>query len=77
MVPRVLSLKGEEVEETEIEGLAADQQTFLCANVSWNRIIQVGGWEGGREGGRNDGKGRTRKIISVHCTHPRRLPLNQ
>ena len=37
----VLSLKGEEVEETEIPGLAADQQTFFCGNVTGKRILQV------------------------------------
>ena len=39
----VLSLRGEEVEETEIPGLAADQQTFYCGNVIGKRILQVGG----------------------------------
>ena len=39
--PRALSLSGEEVEETEIAGLATDQETFYCANITGNRIIQV------------------------------------
>lgn len=38
---RVLSLNGEEVEETEIAGFAADQQTFYCGNVSFDQIIQI------------------------------------
>lgn len=42
----VLSLRGEEVEETEIPGLAADQQTFYCGNVIGKRILQVGVWVG-------------------------------
>ena len=37
----VLSLKGEEVEETELEGIAADQQTHYCSNVIGNKILQV------------------------------------
>ena len=37
----VLSLCGEEVEETEIQSMAADQQTYYCSNVIGNRIIQV------------------------------------
>lgn len=38
---RVLSLNGEEVEETEIAGFASDQQTFYCGNVVHEQIIQV------------------------------------
>lgn len=38
---RVLSLNGEEVEETEILGIASDQQTFYCGNVIHEQIIQV------------------------------------
>jgi DNA damage-binding protein 1 len=38
---RVLLLNGEEVEETEISGFLSDQQTFYCANVDENCIIQV------------------------------------
>lgn len=38
---RVLSLNGEEVEETDIPGFSADQQTFFCGNVVHNQIIQV------------------------------------
>lgn len=37
----MLSLNGEEVEETEILGFAADQQTFYCGNVVHEQIIQV------------------------------------
>ena len=37
----VLSLRGEEVEETELDGIAADQQTHFCANVAGNKILQV------------------------------------
>ena len=37
----VLSLCEEEVEETEIQSMAADQQTYHCSNVIGNRIIQV------------------------------------
>jgi DNA damage-binding protein 1 len=37
----VLSLKGEEVEETELDGIAADQQTHFCANVAGNKILQI------------------------------------
>ena len=36
-----LSLSGEEVEETEIAGLATDQETFYCSNITGERIIQV------------------------------------
>lgn len=38
---RVLSLNGEEVEETDIVGFASDQQTFYCGNVVHDQIIQV------------------------------------
>ncbi|KAB0803831.1 hypothetical protein PPYR_00801 [Photinus pyralis] len=38
---RVLSLNGEEVEETEIAGFTSDQQTFYCGNVRYEQIIQV------------------------------------
>lgn len=38
---RVLQLSGEEVEETEVPGFNAGQQTFLCANVCHNQIIQI------------------------------------
>lgn len=37
----ILTLSGEEVEETEIQGFVSDQQTFCCANVKYNQIIQV------------------------------------
>ncbi|KAJ8941355.1 hypothetical protein NQ314_010418 [Rhamnusium bicolor] len=38
---RVLSLNGEEVEETDIGGFASDQQTFYCGNVVFEQIIQI------------------------------------
>nr|CAD7197866.1 unnamed protein product [Timema douglasi] len=38
---RVLTLNGEEVEETEIPGILSDQQSFYCGNVSHQQIIQV------------------------------------
>ncbi|KAK3102365.1 hypothetical protein FSP39_010832 [Pinctada imbricata] len=38
---RVLMLNGEEVEETELAGFESDQQTFLCANVVHNQLIQI------------------------------------
>ena len=39
---RVLMLNGEEVEETEVPGFDADQQTFYCGNVVDSKILQVG-----------------------------------
>lgn len=38
---RVLSLNGEEVEETEIVGFSGDQQTFFCGNVIHEQLVQV------------------------------------
>lgn len=38
---RVLSLNGEEVEETDIAGFSSDQQSFYCGNVAHDQIIQV------------------------------------
>lgn len=38
---RVLSLNGEEVEETDLPGFTSDQQTFYCGNVCHDQIIQV------------------------------------
>lgn len=38
---RILTLTNEEVEETEISGFLADQQTFFCGNVDHNQIVQV------------------------------------
>ncbi|XP_013110760.1 DNA damage-binding protein 1 [Stomoxys calcitrans] len=38
---RILTLTGEEVEETDIPGFLSDQQTFHCANVDHDQIIQV------------------------------------
>uniref|UniRef100_A0A0N7ZDQ0 DNA damage-binding protein 1 n=1 Tax=Scylla olivacea TaxID=85551 RepID=A0A0N7ZDQ0_SCYOL len=40
---RVLTLSGEEVEETEIAGFVSDQQTFLSANVKYDQLLQVTG----------------------------------
>ena len=37
----VLTLTGEEVEETEIAGFSADQQTFYTGNVIYGQIVQV------------------------------------
>ena len=37
----VLMLSGEEVEETELSGFEADQQTFYCGNVAHNQLLQV------------------------------------
>ncbi|XP_021344182.1 DNA damage-binding protein 1-like, partial [Mizuhopecten yessoensis] len=37
----VLMLNGEEVEETELAGFESDQQTFLCANVVHNQLLQI------------------------------------
>ncbi|XP_037294045.1 DNA damage-binding protein 1 isoform X2 [Manduca sexta] len=38
---RVLTLSGEEVEETEIKGFVSDRQTFFCGNVCHDQLIQV------------------------------------
>ncbi|XP_037044734.1 DNA damage-binding protein 1 [Bradysia coprophila] len=38
---RILTLTGEEVEETEIPGFLNEQQTFYCGNVDFGQIIQV------------------------------------
>ncbi|XP_048584985.1 DNA damage-binding protein 1 [Nematostella vectensis] len=38
---RVLSLSGEEVEETEIPGFSDDQQTYYSGNVTGAQLIQV------------------------------------
>lgn len=38
---RILSLCGEDVEETEISGILTDQQTMFCGNVSNSIILQV------------------------------------
>ena len=37
----VLSLSGEEVEETEIPGFDDNQQTFFSGNVTGDQIVQV------------------------------------
>lgn len=36
---RILTLTGEEVEETEIHGFLSDQQTFFCGNVEHGQVI--------------------------------------
>ncbi|KPI95266.1 DNA damage-binding protein 1 [Papilio xuthus] len=38
---RVLTLNGEEVEETEIKGFVSDRQTFFTGNVCHDQVIQV------------------------------------
>ncbi|XP_071453607.1 DNA damage-binding protein 1 [Hetaerina americana] len=38
---RVLTLNGEEVEETDIPGFASDQQSFFCGNVDYGQVVQV------------------------------------
>ena len=38
---RVLTLSGEEVEETEIPGFVSDKQTFFTGNVDFGQIVQV------------------------------------
>ena len=38
---RVLTLLGEEVEETEIPGFLSDQQTFYTGNVEFKQVVQV------------------------------------
>lgn len=38
---RVLTLSGEEVEETDLAGFVDDQQTFFCGNVTHQQLIQV------------------------------------
>lgn len=54
----MLTLNGEEVEETEIKGFVSDRQTFFTGNVCHDQLIQVtdegirligrgpGGWNG-------------------------------
>lgn len=38
---RVLMLTGEEVEETEVLGFHAEQQTFFCGNVAFSQLLQI------------------------------------
>ncbi|XP_044728814.1 DNA damage-binding protein 1 isoform X2 [Chrysoperla carnea] len=38
---RVLSLSGDEVEETEIAGFTSDQQTLWCGNVANGQLVQI------------------------------------
>jgi len=40
-LPRVLTLNGEDMEETEFPGLISDEQTFYCGNVGKEFIIQI------------------------------------
>lgn len=41
--PRILTLSGEEVEETEIDGFVDDEQTYYSGNVCDKKIVQVCG----------------------------------
>ena len=43
LLPRVLMLSGEEVEETELAGFDGDSQTFVCINITRDQMLQVGG----------------------------------
>ena len=38
---RILTISGEEVEESEIEGFVSDQQTFYTGNTETGHVIQV------------------------------------
>ena len=38
---RVLTLSGEEVEETSIPGFLADQETFYTGNIEKGNLIQI------------------------------------
>lgn len=38
---RILSMTGEELEETEIAGFEAEQSTLFCGNVTHNQLIQI------------------------------------
>uniref|UniRef100_A0A8C5Q473 DNA damage-binding protein 1 n=1 Tax=Leptobrachium leishanense TaxID=445787 RepID=A0A8C5Q473_9ANUR len=38
---RVLTLSGEEVEETDLAGFVDDQQTFFCGNVAHQQLVQI------------------------------------
>ncbi|XP_030764681.1 DNA damage-binding protein 1 [Sitophilus oryzae] len=38
---RILSLNGEEVEETDIPGFTSEHQTFFCGNVAHDQLIQI------------------------------------
>ncbi|XP_066157615.1 DNA damage-binding protein 1 [Euwallacea fornicatus] len=38
---RILTLNGEEVEETDIPGFTSEQQTFFCGNVAHEQLLQV------------------------------------
>ena len=38
---RILTLSGEEVEETEIPGLNGEKQTYFCGNTVGNHLLQV------------------------------------
>ena len=41
MFIRVLTLNGEEVEETDIPGLNGNKQTYFCGNVTGQQLVQV------------------------------------
>ncbi|CAK1553322.1 unnamed protein product [Leptosia nina] len=79
---RVLTLNGEEVEETEIKGFVSDRQTFFTGNVSHNQLIQVTD-EGVRLIANTDDKwalaaswqpGGARAISVVACSNTRVVP---
>lgn len=38
---RILTLTGEEVEETDIPGFISDQQTFHCSNVDYDQVRTI------------------------------------
>lgn len=40
-VARILTMSGEEVEETEIDGFVDDEQTYFSGNVCNKKIVQV------------------------------------
>ncbi|CAF4797486.1 unnamed protein product [Pieris macdunnoughi] len=79
---RVLTLNGEEVEETEIKGFVSDRQTFFTGNVCHNQLIQVTD-EGVRLIVRRDGQwvlgacwraGGARSVSVVACSETRVVP---
>lgn len=41
LLSRVLTLSGEEVEEVEMAGFGADEQTYYCGNVCGKQVVQV------------------------------------
>ncbi|XP_047506298.1 DNA damage-binding protein 1 [Pieris napi] len=79
---RVLTLNGEEVEETEIKGFVSDRQTFFTGNVCHNQLIQVTD-EGVRLIVHRDGQwvlgacwraGGARSVSVVACSETRVVP---